>query len=192
MEAADETAWFVACLGNPGAEYEGTRHNAGFLAADLIAAEIRANYWKQECGAIVASHEWRGKDVVVAKPQSFMNLSGSPVAQLLRKHGIPKEHLVVVRDDLDLPEGSVRIKFASGHGGQNGVRSVIDKLQTKSFYQVRIGIGRPPGRMPVADYVLTRPRGEAAELFAEGVRKGADCVMCFLEDGIVRAQDRFN
>lgn len=187
-----EDTWLIAGLGNPGAEYEGTRHNAGFAVADLVASEIRANYWKQECGSIVAAHEWDGKELIIAKPQSFMNLSGAPVGQLMKKHGIPKEHLVVVRDDLDLPEGTVRIKFASGHGGQNGVRSIIDRLGSKNFYQVRIGIGRPPGRMPAADYVLSKPRGEAEELFREGVHRGAECVLCFIKDGITKAQDRFN
>ena len=187
-----EDAWLIAGLGNPGTEYQGTRHNAGFAVADAIASEVRANYWKQECGSIVAIHEWDGKELVIAKPQSFMNLSGAPVGQLMKKHGIPKERLVVVRDDLDLPEGTVRAKFASGHGGQNGVRSIIDRLGSKSFYQVRIGIGRPPGRMPVTDYVLSKPRGESEELFQEAIQSGAECVLCLIKDGITKAQDRFN
>lgn len=192
MAQGEDSPWLLAGLGNPGAEYDGTRHNAGFAAAALVAAEVRANYWKSECGSLVASHEWRGKEVFVAKPQSFMNLSGVPVSQLLRKHGIPVEHLVVLRDDLDLPEGSVRAKFASGHGGQNGVRSIIERCGTKNFYQVRVGIGRPPGRMPAADYVLSKPRGEAAELFEEGCSKAAECALCLLDEGIAAAQGRFN
>ncbi len=94
--------------------------------------------------------------------------------------------------DMDLPEGSVRIKFSSGHGGQNGVRSIIDRVGSKSFYQVKVGIGHPPGRMPAADYVLSRPRGEAAELFESGVQRASECVLCFLKDGITKAQDLFN
>lgn len=188
----EEEAWLVVGLGNPGSEYDGTRHNAGFAAADAVAAEVRANYWKQECGSLVASREWDGKQLYVAKPQSFMNLSGVPVSQLMRKHGVPKERLVVVRDDMDLPEGSVRIKFSSGHGGQNGVRSIIDKVGSKNFYQVKVGIGHPPGRMPAADYVLSKPRGEAADLFESGVQRASECVLCFLKDGITKAQDLFN
>lgn len=192
MREEHEEAWLVVGLGNPGAEYEGTRHNAGFSAVDVVASEIRANYWKQECGSIVTSREWEGRELVIAKPQSFMNLSGAPVAQLMKKHGIPKERLIVVRDDLDLEEGTVRLKFASGSGGQKGVQSIIDRCGTKSFYQVRIGIGRPPGRMPVPDYVLSKPRGESEELFQEAIHKAADCVLFFMQEGIAKAQERFN
>lgn len=188
----EENVWLVAGLGNPGAEYADTRHNAGFGVADIVAREVRANFWKSECGSLAAHREWEGLDVIVAKPQSFMNLSGAPVVQLMKRYGVPKERLVVVHDDLDLPDGTVRVKFGSGHGGQNGVRSIIDKLGSKSFYQVKVGIGRPPGRMPVSDYVLSAPRGEAKEAFLEGVSTAAEAVLFFLQNGIQKTQSRFN
>lgn len=184
--------WLVVGLGNPGADYDGTRHNAGFMAADALAAELRANYWKSECGSLAAAKEWSGHSVVIAKPQSFMNLSGTPVAQLMKKHAVQLDHLIVIHDDLDIPSGTLRVKAGSGHGGHNGLRSIIEKLGTKEFARVKVGIGRPPGRMPVVDYVLQRPRGEQADEFECATARAAEAAMRLMSDGMGKAQAAFN
>lgn len=184
--------WLIAGLGNPGPEYSDTRHNAGFDVVDLLGGEMSANYWKSDCNSMISECKYAGDEVILAKPMEFMNLSGKPVCALLKKHHIDKEHLIVVHDDLDIPEGAVRIKFGSGHGGQNGVRSIIESLSSKSFYQVKVGIGRPPGRMPVSDYVLREPKGESRELFVKAVRTASELVLFFLEHGMQKTQSRFN
>lgn len=184
--------WLIAGLGNPGPDYADTRHNAGFDVIDLLAGELRANYWKSDCNSLISKCSFGDDEIILAKPQEFMNLSGKPVCALLKKYGIDKEHLIVIHDDLDIPEGTVRIKFQSGHGGQNGVRSIIDVLGTKSFYQVKIGIGRPPGRMSVSNYVLQAPKGEGKESFDRAVSDASELVLFFLENGIAKTQSKFN
>lgn len=191
MGINDET-WLVVGLGNPGNDYEGTRHNAGFMAANALAEKIRANYWKSECGSLVAAKDLDGLNVIIAKPQSFMNLSGTPASQLAKKHGVPLERIIIIHDDLDIPSGTIRIKAGGSHGGHNGVRSIIEKLGTKNFSRVKIGIGRPPGRMPVVDYVLQRPRSEQLEELTEASFTAAEATLALIRNGIERAQATFN
>lgn len=191
-DTTDAERWLVVGLGNPGDEYAATRHNAGFRVVDAVAGRIGANYWKSECGALVAQKEWRGRELVLAKPQTFMNLSGASVAQLAKKHGIAGDRLVVVHDELDIPAGTIRIKSGGGHGGHNGLKSIFEKLGTRDFARVRIGIGRPPGRMDAADYVLRAPRGDAADDFDRAVSAGVEAVPFLIENGLSRAQGAFN
>lgn len=122
--------FLIVGLGNPGEEYEHTRHNAGFDAVDLIAEEVGARYWKTECGALTTKGVYRDHDLVLAKPQSYMNTSGGPVKQLMNAYGVDAEHLIVVHDELDIDPGTVRVKFGGGHAGHNGLRSICDKLGT--------------------------------------------------------------
>ena len=159
--------FLIVGLGNPGEEYEHTRHNAGFDAVDLIAEEVGARYWKTECGALTTKGVYRDHDLVLAKPQSYMNTSGGPVKQLMNAYGVDAEHLIVVHDELDIDPGTVRVKFGGGHAGHNGLRSICDKLGTRDWHRVRVGIGRPPGRMPVVDWVLSKPKKDAADDFAQ-------------------------
>ena len=171
-------------LGNPGDEYAHTRHNAGFDVVDAIAEEIGVRYWKTECGALTAKGAWRDHDVVLAKPQSYMNTSGGPVKQLMNAYGVDGEHLIVVHDELDIDPGTVRAKFGGGHAGHNGLRSICDKTGTRDWFRLRVGIGRPPGRMPVADYVLSLPKKEAKEDFDYAVDRGAQAVLFLMENGL--------
>ena len=182
----------IAGLGNPGEEYAHTRHNAGFETLDRIADELGVRYWKQECGALTGKASYRGEDLVLVKPQSFMNTSGGPVKQALAAYGVTPDHLIVIHDELDIPAGTVRVKFGGGHAGHNGLRSICDKLQTRDWYRVRIGIGRPPGRMDVADYVLSLPRKEAKEEFEAACDRGAEAVLSLLERGLEKTQQAFN
>lgn len=185
------TDFVIVGLGNPGDEYARTRHNAGFLAVDRIAEAARAHYWKSECGSLTAKVEWRGSQLVLAKPQSFMNVVGGPVKQLLKTYGVQPDHLIVIHDDLELPAGEVRVKNGGGHGGHNGLRSIGDKLCTRDWLRVRCGIGRPPGRMKVADYVLSEPRRDAADAFEQAVDAGAQAALSLVEVGFDRTQRRF-
>ena len=184
--------FLVVGLGNPGEEYAQTRHNAGFRAIDILADECGARYWKNECGALTAKGAWRDRDLVLAKPQSFMNVSGGPVKKLLDTYRIAPDHLIVIHDELDIDPGTVRVKFGGGHAGHNGLRSICDKLGTRDWYRVRCGIGRPPGRMDVADFVLSEPRGDAAEDFDFAVDRGAQAALALISDGLDKAQQRFN
>jgi len=183
----------VVGLGNPGSEYAATRHNAGFFVVDLLAENLRAAYWKDEAGAKVARVRLGDDDLVLAKPQAFMNVSGKAVKRLAETYGVPAGEIVVVHDDLDLPEGAVRAKNGGGHGGHNGLRSVSEALGNGDYLRVRVGIGRPPGRQDPADFVLEPMRKDALERMSEGpVPEAAQCVMHVLEQGIDAAMREYN
>lgn len=166
----------VAGLGNPGAEYAETRHNAGFQVVDLLARRWGAGYWKQEAGALVAPCTIEGRQVLLAKPQSFMNTSGGPISKLAREHRVKPEGILVVHDMLDIPAGAVKYKDGGGLDGHNGLRSIADKLKTRGFKRVEVGIGRPPGRMDPADFVLRTLKGKFLEEFELTVADAADLV----------------
>ena len=184
--------FLIVGLGNPGEEYEHTRHNAGFDAVDLIAEEVGARYWKTECGALTTKGVYRDHDLVLAKPQSYMNTSGGPVKQLMNAYGVDAEHLIVVHDELDIDPGTVRVKFGGGHAGHNGLRSICDKLGTRDWHRVRVGIGRPPGRMPVVDWVLSQPKKDAADDFAQATDRGAQAALSLVQVGLEKTQQAFN
>ena len=184
--------YLIAGLGNPGDEYAETRHNAGFRTVDLVAEKIGARYWKTECGALTAKGVWCDEDIVLAKPQSYMNTSGGPVKQLCSAYGVSPDHLIVVHDELDIPAGTVRVKFGGGHAGHNGLRSICDKLQTRDWFRVRCGIGRPPGRMPVADFVLAVPKKEAADDFENAIHTASEAALSLIEVGLEKTQQKFN
>ncbi len=184
--------FLIVGLGNPGEEYEHTRHNAGFDTVDKIAAEIGVRYWKNECGALTGKGAYHDIDVVLAKPQSYMNTSGGPVKQLMNAYGVSPDRLVVIHDELDIDSGTIRVKFGGGHAGHNGLRSICDKLGTRDWFRVRCGIGRPPGRMPVADYVLSLPKKDAADDFAQATDLGCEAALFLIEHGLEKTQQKFN
>lgn len=184
--------FLIVGLGNPGEEYEHTRHNAGFDTVDKIASEIGVRYWKNECGALTGKGAYHDIDVVLAKPQSYMNASGGPVKQLMNAYGVSPDHLVVIHDELDIDPGTIRVKFGGGHAGHNGLRSICDKLGTRDWFRVRCGIGRPPGRMPVADYVLSLPKKDAADDFAQATDLGCEAALFLIEHGLEKTQQKFN
>lgn len=182
----------VVGLGNPGPEYELTRHNAGFLVVDLLGENLRANYWKDQAGSKVAVVRVGDEEVVLAKPQSFMNVSGGPVKKLAEEYGAAVEELIVVHDDIDLAPGRVLCKRGGGHGGHNGLRSLHDKLGSDSYLRVRVGVGRPPGRMDAADWVLQPLKGDALEEFEASIPTAAQAVLSILEHGIDTAMREYN
>ena len=182
----------IVGLGNPGEEYEHTRHNAGFDAVDKIAEEMGVRYWKSEGGALTAKGLYRGLDLMLAKPQSFMNTSGGPVSKLMSAYKIAPDHLIVIHDELDIDPGTIRVKFGGGHAGHNGLRSICDKLGTRDWFRVRCGIGRPPGRMNVADYVLSLPKKEAADDFMQAIDLASQAALFLVENGLEKTQQKFN
>lgn len=184
--------YLIVGLGNPGEEYAHTRHNAGFDTVDLIGEEVGVRYWKTECGALTAKGAYRDIDVVLAKPQSYMNTSGGPVKQLCNAYGVDPDHLIVIHDELDIDPGTIRVKFGGGHAGHNGLRSICDKLGTRDWFRVRCGIGRPPGRMNVADYVLSLPKKEAAEDFGHACDLASQATLYLIEHGLEKTQQKFN
>lgn len=181
-------------LGNPGPEYDGTRHNLGADVIALIASRHGEKLRKGKERALVAEVRPAGRFLVLAFPQTYVNLSGESVARLVRRYGIEGDptRLVVVHDELDLPVGRIKVKEGGGTAGHNGLQSVRSHLRTGAFLRVRIGIGRPPGSQAGADYVLRRPgKAERAELEV-GIEEAADAVECVLSDGVDVAMNRFN
>lgn len=185
-------ARLVVGLGNPGPEYEKTRHNAGFLVADLLGENLRATYWKDEAGARTAVVRMGDEELVLVKPQTYMNVSGKAVAKLIERYETTPRETIVVHDDIDLPPGTVRAKRDGGHGGHNGLRSITEALGTDAYLRVRIGVGRPPGRQDAADYVLEPMRPSAWEEFEAVVPTAAQAVVHIIEHGIDSAMQEFN
>jgi peptidyl-tRNA hydrolase, PTH1 family len=185
-------ARLIVGLGNPGPEYELTRHNAGFLVVDLLGTNLRASYWKDEAGARTALVRVGDEEVVLAEPQTFMNVSGKCVKRLAETYEAGLEDIVVVHDDIDLPDGVVRAKRGGGHGGHNGLRSLSEALGSGDYLRVRVGVGRPPGRMDPADYVLQPLKGETLERLEASIPAAAQCVMHIVERGIEAAMQEYN
>ena len=186
--AAPATIAIVCGLGNPDADYEHTRHNAGFATVDVLAARHGVRYWKSEAGAQVASLTWRGADgeqqeVLLAKPMSYMNTSGGPLSKLARAHRVAPQQILVVHDEVDLAAGEVRLKLGGGLNAHNGLRSIADKLGSRDFARVQFGIGRPPGKMQVADYVLRELKGGFLDEFNITAECAADLVERILTEG---------
>lgn len=189
----------VAGLGNPGDEYAHTRHNAGFDSIDELARRAGVTYWKTQLGAEVAIIKVRDEDaeggareVVLAKPQSYMNTSGGPLSKLCAEYKVKPNEVLVIHDELDIPAGDVRVKVGGGHAGHNGLRSIIDKLGSRDFSRIRVGIGNPPGRMQVADFVLKKLRPKEADEFAETCGRAADAAGLALTRGVIFARDHVN
>lgn len=186
--AAPATIAIVCGLGNPDADYKRTRHNAGFATVDVLAARHGVRYWKSEAGAQVAFLTWRGADgeqreVLLAKPMSYMNTSGGPLSKLARAHRVAPQQILVVHDEVDLAAGEVRLKLGGGLNAHNGLRSIADKLGSRDFARVQFGIGRPPGKMQVADYVLRELKGGFLDEFNITAECAADLVERILTEG---------
>ncbi len=180
----------VVGLGNPGPEYADTRHNVGFHVVELLAARAGGGrFSRHKSNADVLEGRLAGRRVVLAKPRTYMNVSGGPVAGLVRYYG---GELVVVHDDLDLGFGVVRLKQGGGEGGHNGLRSISTSLGTKDYLRVRFGIGRPPGRQDPADFVLTRFSATERKELDFAVDLAADATEALLADGLEPTQNRFH
>jgi PTH1 family peptidyl-tRNA hydrolase len=184
--------WLVVGLGNHAPEYAGNRHNVGFMVADLLADRIGARFKAHRSRAEVAEGRLAGAPLTVAKPRSYMNLSGGPVAALRDFYKIPPDRIVVVHDELDLPFGTLRLKQGGGDNGHNGLRSVTRALGTPGYHRVRFGIGRPPGRMDPADFVLRDFSAAERRELPLLIDRAADAVETLLQDGLVAAQNVYH
>ncbi len=184
--------YLVVGLGNTGNGYAKHRHNIGFQVVDLLAARHSMRFDRNEQQAKVAAGTIAARKVMLAKPQTMMNNSGRAVAGLMRYYKIALDNLIVVVDDLDLPEGQIRLRSQGGSAGQNGMKSVIEHVGSEEFSRLRVGIGRPPGRMDPAAYVLQNFSAEQETEFAIVRQEAADAIEAWLAEGIVAAMNRFN
>jgi PTH1 family peptidyl-tRNA hydrolase len=188
----DVGGWLVVGLGNPGPGYSGNRHNVGFMVVDLLAQRMGGRFKAHKSRTDVMEGRLAGERVVLAKPRSYMNDSGGPVSSVRDFFKTPPERVVVVHDELDLPYGGLRLKLGGGDNGHNGLRSIRRSLGTGEFNRVRFGIGRPPGSMDAAAFVL-RDFGTAERKELElNVDHAADAVEALLTEGLERAQNSYN
>ncbi|HEU4913648.1 MAG TPA: aminoacyl-tRNA hydrolase [Actinomycetes bacterium] len=184
--------WLVVGLGNPGPEYAGNRHNVGFMVVDLLAERVSGRFKAHKSRAEIVEGRLAGHRVVLAKPRSYMNESGGPVSALLDFFKVPLDRLVVVHDELDLPFGGLRLKLGGGDNGHNGLKSLRRSLGSGEFHRVRFGIGRPPGRMDAAVFVLRDFGAAERKDLALEVDRAADAVEALVSEGLDRAQNSFN
>jgi PTH1 family peptidyl-tRNA hydrolase len=182
----------IVGLGNPGRKYEHTRHNAGFMALDELARSLHVDVAQDKCHALIGKARIGDESAVLAKPQTYMNDSGKAAAAILREYYGAVSDLIVIHDELDLPLGMVRVKISGGHGGHNGLRSLIDYLGSLDFIRVRIGIGRPALSMEPADYVLSPFLPEERAVASEAVARAAEATSLIVAEGFTRAMNVVN
>jgi PTH1 family peptidyl-tRNA hydrolase len=190
--------WLVVGLGNPGPSYAGHRHNVGYLVTAELADRMGSSFRSHKSGRAevvegrLGAPGVDGPRVILVRARSFMNESGGVVKQLASFYKVPPERIVAVHDELDLPFDSMRVKLGGGDNGHNGLRSLRGSLGTGDFYRVRIGIGRPPGRQEVADFVLSNYTAAEQKLVSLQVSTAADAVESLVDEGLERTQSRFN
>ena len=188
----DNLPILIVGLGNPGREYKDTRHNMGFMLVDRLTIRLDARGMKVQSKAIVITAQYEGRKIILAKPQTFMNLSGQSVQGLLNFYKLPRENLLVAHDDLDLPFCTLRIRPGGGPGGQKGVGSIIQQLGTQDFPRLRMGIDRPPGKMDAAAYVLQEFSNKELLIASEMLDRAADAALMFVTQGLNAAMNKFN
>ncbi|MFI7597091.1 aminoacyl-tRNA hydrolase [Actinoplanes sp. NPDC049681] len=191
----EDAPWLVVGLGNPGREYAGNRHNVGFMVADLLASRVGGKFGRHK-RAVAEVAEGRlgfgGPKLVLAKPLTYMNLSGAPVVALAQFYKVPVEHVITVHDELDVPYGQIRVKRGGGEGGHNGLRSMSKSLSSKEYARVRFGIGRPPGRQDPADYVLSDFSSVERKELEFLVDRAADVTEAVVLEGVEWAQNKYH
>lgn len=195
-----DAPWLVVGLGNPGPDYEGTRHNVGRMVLDVLAGRSGGRFRHAgrvraavcECRIGTGPGGVPGPRAVLAQPESYMNLSGGPVAGLARFYSVPRDRVVVVHDELDLPPGTLRLKLGGGDNGHNGLKDITKALGGPGYHRVRVGIGRPPGRTSPADHVLRRFSTAERRDLPVTLELAADAVECLVTEGLDAARNRFN
>ncbi len=187
-----DNTYLLIGLGNPGREFRDNRHNAGFMVIDRLIIRLEARGMRLQSKAIVTTASYQNNKLILAKPQTYMNLSGHSVQGLANFYKLPLENLLVMHDDLDLPFGVIRLRPGGGPGGQKGVASAIDQLGTKDFRRLRIGIGRPPGRMDAAAYVLQDFSREELKTLSTILDRAADAALTYVVSGLDTAMNKFN
>jgi PTH1 family peptidyl-tRNA hydrolase len=179
-------------LGNPGREYRENRHNIGFMLIDRLAVKLDTRFTRLQSKALVASATYQDLKLILAKPQTFMNLSGQAVQGLVRFYKLPLSNLLIAHDDLDLSPGTIRIRPDGGSAGQKGMASVIERLGTDEFPRLRLGIGHPPGQLDAADYVLQDFPDEEWLSISETLNRASEAVLLFVREGLEAAMNAYN
>lgn len=191
MTEAD--VWLIVGLGNPGPTYAGHRHNVGYLVTDVLASRQAAGFRSHKSGrAAVVEGRIDGHRTVLGRPRTFMNEVGGPIKALMGFYKVTPDRLVVIHDELDLEFEALRVKFGGGDNGHNGLRSIRSSLGTGDFFRVRVGIGRPPGRQEVPDFVLSNYSTAERTLLDLQVERAADATECLIAEGLERTQQQFN
>ena len=188
-------AWLIVGLGNPGPEYEKTRHNIGQMVLDELAKEVGGSFKKHsKASAVVVEGRlgFGGPKVILMKSLGYMNTSGGPVSTIAKFYGIDPDHIIVVHDELDIPFDTIKLKIGGGEGGHNGLRDITKALGTKDYYRVRTGIGRPPGRMDTADFVLKPFSSTEAKDLPFLISNAADATMMLVKEGLLATQQRYH
>ena len=184
--------YLIAGLGNPSSKYRQNRHNVGFMVINVLAEEINVPLRRVEFRAIIGKGEVESKRLILAKPQTYMNDSGQSVGPLVRFYRIPHNRLLVVHDDLDLPFGTLRLRPSGGTGGQKGMDSIVAQFGSQDFARLRVGIGRPPGRMDPRDYVLHDFDQPQQENLPFVLQTAVEAILLFINQGIEQAMNTFN
>lgn len=188
-------AWLIVGLGNPGPEYEKTRHNIGQMVLDELAKEVGGSFKKHsKASAVVVEGRlgFGGPKVILMKSLGYMNTSGGPVSAVAKFYGIDPDHIIVVHDELDIPFDTIKLKIGGGEGGHNGLRDITKALGTKDYYRVRTGIGRPPGRMDTVDFVLKPFSSTEAKDLPFLISNAADATMMLVKEGLLATQQRYH
>lgn len=184
--------FLIIGLGNPGREYRENRHNLGFMLIDRLAVKLNARFTRLQSKALIATSTYLEKKVILAKPQTFMNLSGQSAQGLVHFYKIPLDRLLVAHDDLDLPPGTIRIRPDGGSAGQKGMESILVRFGTDEFPRLRMGIGRPPGRMSGPDYVLQDFSDSEMRIISETLERATEAALCFVAEGLEAAMNKYN
>jgi peptidyl-tRNA hydrolase, PTH1 family len=184
--------YLIVGLGNPGPEYRETRHNVGFMTVDRLAVKLNARFSRLQSRALVSSSNYLERKVILAKPQTFMNLSGQAVQGLVRFYKLPLSNLLVIHDDVDLPLGSIRIRPDGGSAGQKGMTSILERLGTDEFPRIRLGIGRPPGQMQTPDYVLQDFSRQETAILSDVLNQAVEASLTFIVEGLDASMNKFN
>ncbi len=187
-----ESTYLLIGLGNPGREYRDNRHNIGFMLIDRLIVRLNARGMKVQSKAIVTTAMYEDRKLILAKPQTYMNLSGQSIQGLAHFYKLETENILIAFDDLDLPIGTIRLRPGGGAGGQKGFASAIETLGTKDVARLRLGIGRPPGRMDPSDYVLQNFSRDEMKLLSEILDRAADAALTFVVDGLNKAMNKYN
>lgn len=182
----------IAGLGNPGSKYEGTKHNIGFDVVERLAKKYNIEVNKFKHKALIGDGKIAGQRVLLVKPQTFMNLSGESIREIVNFYKIPQDHFLVIYDDTSLPVSGVRIRAKGSHGGHNGIRNIIDQMGTNEFWRIKVGIGEKPNGWDLADYVLAKFNQDDLPMMEQGADKAVNAVELILTRGIADAMNHVN